>query len=419
MKGPPPLVRATPDTAPSQPPSQPKETTRADFNPPPPVPIAQKAGTPETPSGGLVVYQDGKVVFRLKSSENVTTSSLKPAKTMLSRQTTASKSINLKPRASTEVMVSLVITNGTPESTVEVDGKTIGKLEANGSLELPNALTEGQHSIVLAKANFESREFPVTAKAPEFRLPDVKLTSWPKLTFQTTTPNVTVKYQRSGDSQVHQAPASEKLLLQPGQYDFTAEAPGFQNYTTKVNLVAGYEGSIPLKFNPVSDYQFQDATQVVHDGPVWFKSKDAHALVQLKPGLLHETLIFTKPAKTAVWNKKIFTNPPKIAFGNKKIEWKIEASDRSAGVDYILDGQKMVRKLVSGESASDVKEAKVNLTAATQATSLSVHIDVDGSRVQIRNDKGLVLDSYTAPQHNFSGGRIGIKTESLFIVRDK
>jgi hypothetical protein len=417
MKGPPPLVRATPDAAPAQPPSQPKETTRADSNPP--LPVAQKAGTPETPSDGLVVYQDGRVVFRLKSSENVTMSSLKPAKTGPSRQTVASKNIYLKPPASTEVMVSLVITNGTPESTVEVDGKTKGRLEANGSLELPNALTQGQHSIVLAKANFESREFPVTAKPPEFRLPDVKLTSWPKLTFQTTTPNVTVKYQRSGDSLVHQAPASEKLILQPGQYDFTAEVPGFQNYTTKVNLIPGYEGSIPLKFDPVPDYQFQDATQVVHDGPVWSKSKDAHAFVQLKPGLLHETLIFTKPAKTAVWNKKIFTKPPKIVLGTKKIEWKIEAPDRSAGVDYILDGQKMVRKLVIGESPFDIKEAKVDLTAATQATSLSVHIDVDGSHVQIRNDKGLVLDSYTAPQHNFSGGRIGIKTESLFVVRDK
>ena len=413
MKGPPPPVRTTPDAAPSQS----KETTRADSNPP--LPVAQKAGTPETPSSGLVVYQDGKVVFRLKSSENVTASSLKPAKTMPSRQTIASKSINLNPRASTEAMVSLVITNGTPESTVEVDGKTIGRLEANGSLELPNALTEGQHSIVLAKANFESREFPVSAKPPEFRLPDVKLTSWPKLTFQSTTPNVTVKYQRSGDSQVHQAPASEKLILQPGQYDFTAEVPGFQNYTTKVNLVPGYEGSIPLKFDPIPAYQFQDATQVVHDGPEWFKSKDAHAFVQLKPGLLHETLIFTKPVKMEVWNKKIFTKPPKIVLGSKKIEWKIEAPDRSAGVDYILDGQKMVRKLVIGESPSDIKEAKVDLTAATQSTSLSVHIDVDGSHVQIRNDKGLVLDSYTAPQHNFSGGRIGIKTESLFIVRDK
>jgi hypothetical protein len=399
MKAPPPLVSAKPDA----PPSQSRETGRADSNPP--LPVAGKAETPETPSGGLVVYQDGKVIFRLKPSENVTSSSTKPGKTMVSRQIFASKNLNLKPRPRTEVMVSLVIMGGTSEATVKIDGKPIGRLDANGSLELPNALTEGQHSIVLAKANFESREFPVTAKPPEFRLPDARLAPWPKLTFQTTTPNVTVKYQRSGDSQVHQAPASEKLILQPGQYDFTAEVPGFKNYTTKVNLVPGYEGSIPLKLDPVPDYQFQDATQVVHDGPVWFKSKDAHAFVRLKPGLLHETLIFTKP--------------PKIGFWNKKIEWKIEASDRSAGVDYILEGQKMVRKLLIPKAASDIKEAKVDVAVATQATSLSVQIDVDGSQVQIRNDKGLVLDSYTAPQHNFSGGRIGIKTDSLFVVRDK
>jgi hypothetical protein len=406
-KGPPLLASATPNAAPSQS----KETRRADSNPPPPV--TQKTGTPETPSGGLVVYepsgglvvyQDGKAIFRLKPSTNVTPSGPKPGETMPRRQIFASKNTSLKPRARTEAIVSLVIMDGTPEATLEIDGKTMGRLEANGSLELPNALTEGQHSIVLAKANFESREFPVTAKPPEFRLPDAKLTPWPTLTFQTTTPNVTVKYQRSGDSQVHQAPAAEKLILQPGQYDFTAEAPGFENYTTKVNLVPGYEGSIPLKLDTVPDNQFQDATQVVHDGPVWFKSKNAHAFVQLKPGLLHETLIFTKPPKRVFWNKKI--------------EWEIEASDRSAGVDYIVDGQKMVRKLVIGEAASDIKEAKVDVTAATQATSLSVQIDVDGSHVQIRNDKGLVIDSYTAPQHNFSGGRIAIKTESHFVVRD-
>jgi hypothetical protein len=431
MKAPPPLVSVKSDATPPQ--SQSGETERADSNPP--LRVAGKAETPETPSGGLVVYQDGKVIFRLKPSENVTSSSTKPGKTMVSRQIFASKNVNLRPRARTEVMVSLVIRGGTSEATVKIDGKAIGRLDANGSLELPNALTEGQHSIVLTKANFESREFPVTAKPPEFRLPDARLTPWPKLTFQTTTPNVTVKYQRSGDSQVHQAPASEKLILQPGQYDFTAEVPGFKNYTTKVNLVPGYEGSITLKLDPVPDYPFQDATQVVHDGPAWFKSKDARAFVQLKPGLLHETLIFTKP--------------PKIVFWNKKIEWKIEASDGSAGVDYILegqkmvrkpvirkaasdikeakvdvanyvlDGQKMVKKLVNGEAPSDIKEAKVDLTAATQATSLSVQIDVDGSHVQIRNDKGLVLDSYTAPQHNFSGGRIGIKTDSLFVVRDR
>jgi hypothetical protein len=66
-----------------------------------------------------------------------------------------------------------------------------------------------------------------------------------------------------------------------------------------------------------------------------------------------------------------------------------------------------------------VKEAKVDLVAAIQRTLLSVHIQVDGSHVAISNDKGVVLDDYTAPQRNFAGSRIGIKTESQFVVRDK
>ena len=352
--------------------------------------------------GWLVSKPPGTYTFEL-SAEGY--ESQKWTMTLLSRQVFANKNINLKPRAKAEVMASLVIVHGTPEATVEVDGKTIGRLDANGNLELPNALAEGQHSIVIAKANFDSREFPISAKTPEFRLVDSKLSAWPSLAFQTTTPNVTVKYQRSGDSQVHQATTSEKLVLQPGQYEFTAEAPGYQKYTTKLSLVSGYEGGIPLKLDPVPDYQFQDSTQVTHDGPEWIKSKDPHAFVHLRPGFLHETLIFAKPGKNLFWNKKV--------------EWEIEASDNSAHIDYVLDGQKMVRKLVIGEEASDIKETKVDVAAATQPTSLSVHIQVDGSHVLISNDKGVVLDDYSAGRHNFSGGKIGIKTESHFVVRDK
>ena len=352
--------------------------------------------------GWLVSKPPGTYTFEL-SAEGY--ESQKWTMTLLSRQVFANKNVNLKPRAKAEVMASLVIVHGTPEATVEVDGKTIGRLDANGNLELPNALAEGQHSIVIAKANFDSREFPISAKMPEFRLMDSKLSAWPSLAFQTTTPNVTVKYQRSGDSQVHQATTSEKLVLQPGQYEFTAEAPGYQKYTAKLSLVSGYEGGIPLKLDPVPDYQFQDSTQVTHDGPEWIKSKDPHAFVHLRPGFLHETLIFAKPGKNLFWNKKV--------------EWEIEASDNSAHIDYVLDGQKMVRKLVIGEEASDIKETKVDVAAATQPTSLSVHIQVDGSHVLISNDKGVVLDDYSAGRHNFSGGKIGIKTESHFVVRDK
>jgi hypothetical protein len=357
--------------------------------------------------GWLVKRQPGAYTFELSADGY---ESQKWTMTLLSRQVLPNKNMNLKPKAPAKagVMASLVIVGGTPDAQVDIDGARVGKLDANGDLELPNALTEGQHKIGLTKQGYDSREIPVAAKLPEFRLTDAKLAAWAKVAFQTTVTNVTVRYQKSGDSQVRQAAASDKLTLSPGQYDFTAEAPGFQKYDTgKVNLPSGFDGSIPLKLNPALDYQYQDVSQIIHDGPEWIKAKDPHAFVHLKPGLLHETLIFAKPGKNLFWNKKV--------------EWRIEAADNSARVEYVLDGQKLQRRLVVGDSGSDLKETpKVDVAASNQATALSVYIQVEGSHVQISNAKGVVLDDYAVPQKvNLSDAKISIKTDSQFVVRDK
>jgi hypothetical protein len=82
-------------------------------------------------------------------------------------------------------------------------------------------------------------------------------------------------------------------------------------------------------------------------------------------------------------------------------------------VQYALDGQKLTRKLVPG-AQSDQKEIKAD--ASADPTSLSVHIQADGSHLTISNDKGVVLDDYTLPG-NFSAARLGIKSESEFVVR--
>jgi hypothetical protein len=37
--------------------------------------------------------------------------------------------------------------------------------------------------------------------------------------------------------------------------------------------------------------------------------------------------------------------------------------------------------------------------------------------VHITNDKGTVLDEFTAPAQDFSNGRIAIRSDSLFVVR--
>jgi hypothetical protein len=80
--------------------------------------------------------------------------------------------------------------------------------------------------------------------------------------------------------------------------------------------------------------------------------------------------------------------------------------------------------VIAGEDSREInarihRRYMSDAAAATEAASLSIHIQVDGSHVLISNDKGALLDEYTAAQHNFEGGKIGIRTESQFVVRNK
>ena len=86
-------------------------------------------------------------------------------------------------------------------------------------------------------------------------------------------------------------------------------------------------------------------------------------------------------------------------------------------VQDTMEGGKLTRRLVVGQDTSNQKEAKIDAQSAGQKDSLSVHIRVDGGQVRITNDKGAVLDEFTAPGQNFSNGRIAIKSDSLFVVR--
>ena len=69
-----PLVTPKLDATAAQPEERPADPTLP--------PIQPKAKSPAGPSGGLIVYQDGKVIFRLKPSETVGPSSPKPGETI-------------------------------------------------------------------------------------------------------------------------------------------------------------------------------------------------------------------------------------------------------------------------------------------------------------------------------------------------
>ena len=331
--------------------------------------------------------------------------------TMTIRRGVVNKNVNLHAKivAAGPLMAGLSIAGGTPGADVALDGKQLGELDPAGNLSLPNVVALGKHTVGLTKSGYEGREFEITISpsAPGKPLADAQISkpvlssSTAGLAFDVTTKGSTVKYRRVGDAQFRDVNLSEKLQLPPGQYEIVAEAAGYQRFTTTVNL--GKEAvTVPVKLSAVPDYEFEDAQQISHEGP-WLKSKTPGKFINLKPGLLRENIVFSRPGKTLFWDKKV--------------EWLIEDPVHHSRVQYSLEGGKLTRKMVVGQDASNQKEAKVDAQSAGQKDSLSLHISVDVAQVRITNDKGAVLDEFTAPGQDFSNGRIAIKSDALFVVR--
>ena len=309
------------------------------------------------------------------------------------------------------LMAGLNISGGTPGSQVALDGKNIGELDSSGNLLLPNVLSVGKHSVSLTKPGYETRvlELTINPAGTGKPLADAQLTkptlssSTSTLVFETAVKSATVKYRRVGDSQSREVSASEKLQLSPGQYEITADAPGYQQFTTTVNLGKD-EARVPLNLTALPDYEFEDAKQVAHEGG-WLRTNTPGKFINLKRGLLHENIVFARPGKKLFWDKKV--------------EWLIENADHTARVQYSLEGQsgKFTRRLVVGQEASNQKDGKVDAQSVAQKDSLSLHIRVEGGNVRISDDKGTVLDEFSAPAQDFSQGRIAIRSDSLFLVR--
>jgi len=329
----------------------------------------------------------------------------------IQRRGVVNKNVTLRAKAAAAPpsTAGLTIAGGTPGADVALDGKKVGELDSAGNLSLPNAVALGKHTVGLTKPGYEAREFEITISpsAPGKPLADAQISkpllssSTAGLAFDVRTKGATVKLRRVGDAQFRDVNSSEKIQLPPGQYEIVAEATGYQRFTTTVNL-GKEEVTVPVNLATVPDYEFEDAHQVSHEG-AWLKSKVPGKFINLKPGLLRENIVFSRPGKTLFWDKKV--------------EWMIEDPAHHSRVQYSLEGGKLVRRLVVGQDTSNQKEAKVDAQSAGQKDSLSLHIRVDGGQVRITNDKGTVLDEFTAPGQDFSNGRIAIRSDSLFVVR--
>jgi len=314
--------------------------------------------------------------------------------------------LELVPKQSQPTMVTLAITGGTPGADVELDAvSSLGKLDQNGSLKVPNRLTAGNHTLVFSKPGFESQTASLSVKPPSEAIVQAPKLSpiMALLAFETDTKNVTVKYRKEGDDDFKEVSAPTKINVVPGSYEILATAEGFHELRFK--QAVGREGAVvPLKFAPQSVFAFiEDPTLVIADKD-WLKSKNSGKFVPLKSDLLRVNLIFANPGKNFLWDKKV--------------EWVIEVLQPSVQVRYTLEGHKLTRRSAREGTTSDPQDFKgIDAQSATEKGVISVHVRVDGSKIRVSNDKGISLDEFDMSGQDFSRGRIAIRTASDFVVR--
>lgn len=315
------------------------------------------------------------------------------------------KVLSLKPLAIQPALVALVISSGTAGAKVELDGKPVGTLDQNGNLRLPNSLTEGKHTVSVAKEGFEPHTESLSVKAPsDAILNGTKLQpSRTSLAFETTAQNVTVKYRKEGDSEYKETTAGERVSVAPGHYEILAIAPGFENFHTTVTV--GHESTvIPLKFSPPSGLaMYEEPNDVLQDGE-WFRSKNASKFTPLKAGLVRVNIIFANPGKTLLWDKK-------------KLEWLVEIPQSDVQVHYTLEGHKLTRKVEGKGINSDPKSVKVDAQSGSRKDLISIHVRAEGTSIRITNDNQVTLDDCDVSGHDFSKARIAIRTDQHFTVR--
>jgi len=331
----------------------------------------------------------------------------------MQRRQTLHKNVDLVAKVTTPLRAGIEVTGGTPGAAVLLDGAKIGELDSSGNLRTSNVVSLGSHAIVVSKPGYESQEFDgsVSATAPGKPLADIRVlkpiltASMGTVSFHVNVKEFTVKYRRVGEAEFQEANSTDKISLPLGSYEMVADSPGRPRATATVN-VTREPTSVSLSFASRPGEDFEDANQLDHQGD-WFKTKAQGKTIYLKPGVLSAVLIFFRQEKTLLWDKKV--------------EWFVEEPTHKVRVQYTLESQsqKLTRKLVMGDEMADQKEAKVDAVSAGQQTSLSVHLRVEGAKVRVVNDKGVVLDEYTASGQDFSKGRIGIRANSLFIVRSE
>jgi len=301
----------------------------------------------------------------------------------------------------------LALQGATPGAQVFIDQNPVGAVQPDGSFQI-QTISPGEHVIELRQGNTRSRPVRKTFAAGQtVRLAEGEATlrspsGTLRLNILPASAQVTVT--RSGGSQ--QQVGGNSVDLDEGSYTVTARASGYIERSERVQVVAGQTASVNLTLLREQQRRTTASTQGMEgwDASAW--TAEGQWYVRRGGG----SVLYKSTGSSGVYSCNLMLAAGGGVFRGKSLEWVVDFKDERNYVLFRLDKNDFRRiQRVNGKNTEMVKKPHgLNIGDALAAT-LQVEVTPGGIVNKVRNgDQWVTLDTWVAPDRNFTQGRFGI-----------
>jgi len=300
----------------------------------------------------------------------------------------------------------LQIREATPGAEVLLDQKTVGATGDDGSFTA-NAIPPGDHVIELRRENYLPKRLQrpfVAGKAVALSGGDVLLAAAIGTVRLTRTPaEAAVVYRRAEETQTHELRGNQ-LDLPPGNYAFTARAPGFTEKTERLAVAAGETHTLELALARVPVAAPPPSPKIAgvadfDDPNAWSKQGD---LWTHKGG---GVIPFKLPANgTYTFTVRLLRGGS--LFRGGRIRWAVQYMDSKNYDLFELDRKTLSSKVIIAGKVYE--RGKYEHGLSDKEMSYTVQVDVSPEKLQHRLQDGanwLILDTWSEPGRNFTEGK--------------
>ena len=362
--------------------------------------LSDKEYRRRTQRGQLRVQTLGKVTVRVSKSGFQDA----PAQTVeVKKGAEVRLQFDLKPQPQ---FGSLEIHGAMAGTEVLVDQKNAGTVGPDGSFSL-SAIHPGEHIVELRHEQYRPKRLERSIHAGQAVVlagADVVLAAANgTLRLARNPASATITYRRGDETESHEARGNQ-IELPPGSYAFSASAPGFTEFTQRVQLAAGEDREVeftlarerPAAAPPVAASgmaEFEDAQSWKKEGDNWVHKGGGFVPYKLPPkGVFTFTVQLLKGGGT---------------FRAGQIRWCLQYLDSKNYLLYELDRKNFWAGVVEKGKRLERVKAPHNL-GNQKAFAIQIEVTADRLVQKARvGDEWKVIDTFAEPGRDFTQGKFG------------